>query len=422
MIQDIDETLRRLLAAELIRTPGCPVRDREQITFDPPAEAEALRDGEARVNLYLHDLRENVELRDESYHLLRKPEEGLAGKRRGPVRLDVSYLVTVYAGDDPGSEHRLLADVLGVFLRCLATPVEHLAGALEGKGSNALLLEVAQPDHLANLDPPALWQSLGGKLRPALSLVVTAPFDPFDTKWTRVVREALLGSGPAPTAGMAGAPVPRSAARVSAAGIVLDGDSEAPIEGAAVRVAGRPEETETDERGFFCLMNLPPGAHTLNLWKRGFGRVEHAVEAPSPGRADQVQPTVIALRRLNDADAAAETAARAEEALNSPGLVEADREYHVSLSGRLRFTDGRSAGFIPLRVGRQKTRSDGDGVFYFSDLPAGGDRTLFAEVPGRGEVEVVSRGGAATIPPPAARGAAARASDRATKEDEEKQT
>jgi hypothetical protein len=195
---------------------------------------------------------------------------------------------------------------------------------------------------------------------------------------------------------MPGAPVPRSAARVSAAGIVLDGDTEQPIVGAAVTIAGRPEETETDERGFFCLINLPPGVHTLLFRKRGFGRAEQRVEAPPPGRVDQVQPTVVALRRLGDSEAAAEASALAEEALNVPALTEGDREYHVSLSGRLRFSDGQTASFIPLRAGRQKTRSDGDGVFYFSDLPRG-DRAVFAEVPGRGEVEVVFRNGAAII-------------------------
>lgn len=415
MIQDIDETLRRLLVAELGRVPGCPVRDPEQITFEPPAAAEAVRDGEAHVNLYLHDLRENVEMRDESFRVLRKPEEGMAGRRRGPVRLNVSYLVTVYASEDTAAEHRLLAEVLGVFLRCLVAPVEHLAGILEGQGPHTLLLEVAQPDHLANMDPPGLWQAMGGKLRPALSLVATAPFDPFDTKWIRVVREAILGMGPTPTAAMAGAPVPNSAARVSAAGIVLDQENEQPVVDAEVSVQGRGEQACTDERGFFCLTNLPSGGQTLSVRGRGYQRAEQHIEAPAPGRTDQLRPTVIALRRLSDAEAAAEEAASATEALNAPGLAENDRQYRVSLSGRLRFADGRTAGYIPLRVGRQRSRSDADGIFTFAEVPAQ-DQDLFAEVPGRGEVKVVLRGGAATITPPGAHEAA----DRIKKEEEKR--
>ncbi|MCW3060686.1 MAG: hypothetical protein JWQ02_2507, partial [Capsulimonas sp.] len=41
MIQDVDETLSRLLAGELVKIPGCPVRSAEQITFDSPQVAEA---------------------------------------------------------------------------------------------------------------------------------------------------------------------------------------------------------------------------------------------------------------------------------------------------------------------------------------------------------------------------------------------
>lgn len=402
MIQDIDETLSRLLVAELGRLPGCPVRDPEQITFAPPSEIEPVRDGEARVNLYLHDVRENVDMRDESFRTLRKPEEGLAGRRRGPVRLDLSYVVTIYAGDDPTTEHRLLSEVLGVFLRCLAAPVEHLAGSLEGKGPHALMLEVAQPEHLTNLDPPALWQALGGKLRPALSLVVNAPFDPFDTKWVRVVREAILGMGPAPGAPMSGAPVPASAARVSAAGLVLDQETEMPLLDAEVSVEEGAQQVWTDQRGFFCLTNLPPGSHTLRVRVAGYRRHEQRIEAPAPGRTDQLQPAVIALRRMTDEEAKEEEKKAAEEALNAPGLAPDGEHYRVSLSGRLRFPDGQTASFVPLRAGRQKTRTDADGIFALRDVP-GDDRTLYAQVPGRGEVEVLLRGATATIAAPGAR-------------------
>jgi len=400
MIQDIDETLSRLLVSELSRIPGCPIRDPGQITLDSPATAESIRDGEGRVNLYLHDLVENVSMRDESYRLIGKPEEGMLGRRRGPVRMDLSYLVTVYAGDEPAAEHRLLAEVLGVFLRCLAAPVKYLAGSLEGEGSHTLLMEIAQPDHRERTDPVSIWQAVGGKLRPALSLIVTAPFDPFDTKWMRVVREAVLGTGPVPMSGAPGAPVPASAARVSIAGIVLDQEGETPIIDAVVTVLGRPEEAITDDRGFFFLANLPPGAQTVYVDKRGYARLEHVAEVPPPGRTDRLQPAVIALRRLTDQEAADAEKEQAEAAINASGYAEGDHEYRISISGRLRFPDGRTASYIPLRAGRFKTRSDADGIFSFSDVPAG-ERTVYAEIPGRGEVEVVSRNGAATIPDPA---------------------
>jgi hypothetical protein len=274
MIHDVDETLRRLLATELARMPRCPIHHPDQITFDAPSVAEAVQDGEAHVNLYLHDVRENVEMRDESFRVTSNFSEGRAYRQRAAVRLDLGYLITVYAGDDPATEHRLLADVLGVLLRHMAAPEEYLAGLLEGQGRQSLLLAVAQPDHVANADPPALWQALGGRLRPALSLVATAPFNPFETVYTKMVREAVVGLAPG-----AETEAPRSpremGRRISAAGIVLEQETGQPLAGAEVRVVGRDEQTTTDAQGLFYLVNLPAGEHT-----RGAGGAFRRCAAP----------------------------------------------------------------------------------------------------------------------------------------------
>ena len=63
MIIDVDDTLRNLLGVELAKLPGCPVYAAEQITFDPPNEAAAAQDGEARVKIYLHHIRESGPMR-----------------------------------------------------------------------------------------------------------------------------------------------------------------------------------------------------------------------------------------------------------------------------------------------------------------------------------------------------------------------
>src|SRR5579875_3270767 len=100
MIADIDKTLWRMLTEELAKIPECPIQKPEQVTFDSPDVAESQDDGKVRVNLYLHDVRENSALRDGSFHLMRKPGEDTVGVKRGPVRLNVSYLITCYAGRD----------------------------------------------------------------------------------------------------------------------------------------------------------------------------------------------------------------------------------------------------------------------------------------------------------------------------------
>ena len=133
--------------------------------METPAGAEAGQDGEARINLCLLDVRENMEMREEGFQFSRKAEEGTAGTRWLPVRLDLSYLVTAHAGNDSAAEHRLLADVLGVLLRYLAVPSSRLTGSLEGLGAGAVLLKAARGNP-ASQDTASLWNSFSGKMRP----------------------------------------------------------------------------------------------------------------------------------------------------------------------------------------------------------------------------------------------------------------
>ncbi len=388
MIHDVDETLRKLLVEELARIPGDPVRHPDQIGFDPPSVAEAIQDRAARVNLYLHDVRENRDLRDEGFvSVPGPPDRSAVGRRQTGVRLDLSYLITAYAGDDAAVEHRLLSDILIVLLRTLSAPTKYLSGELEGLGSNAVLLTVAQPDHIANSDPASLWQALGGTLRPAVSLVVTTPFDPFATVWARAVKEAILGVGQGLPPDGPRRPLGMTGVWVSAAGVALNQETERPLEGVRVTVSGRRESVHTDSHGFFHLLNLPAGPYTLQFEKKGYQAQSLAVYAPQLGRPDQLEPTVAALRALSPEERAAQAAGQAAARATS-AVIERDRTYRVSLTGTLTFADGRPAANIPVRVGRHTTTTDLSGVYYFLDLPPG-DHTVYADVPGQGPLKAV---------------------------------
>ena len=308
MIHDVDETLTRLLATELAATPGCPVRDRGQITLDPPTVAEANQDGEACVNLYLFDVRENVQERDEGMvRRLGKTVDAPVGVSRPPVRMDLSYLVSAHAGEDPRTEHRLLSDVLTVLLRRKTVATDHLAGSLEGL-ANAVSVSIAQPEHVTAADPKGLWQALGGTMRPTLALVVTAPLDPFETVWTKRVREAVVaprpGSGPGERLGGMEA----LGSRLSVAGIALDQKSALPLADVAVTVTGETATATTGADGVFVLADLSPGPYTLHFHRRAYRPHDQAVSVSPPGRTPPA-PLVIALHPLTDAERAAESAA-----------------------------------------------------------------------------------------------------------------
>lgn len=378
MIQDVDETLSALLSAELSTIPGCGITGKSQITFDSPSVAEGLLPDSPRLNLYLYDVRENHSARESGLRLTRKPGEDAVGVRRAPINLDLSYLVTAYSGSDAALEHRLLSDALAVLLRSQDIPREFLRGVLEEQGAT---LAVAQPDHLASADPPALWQALGGRMRPALSLVITAQFNPYETRWTRVVREMVIGVGLGTPPHGPQRPLDLSSIRVGAAGVVLDQVSETPLVGALVSMEGRAGEAATDVRGFFSLLNLPPGPQTLRISRAGYRSQEAKIVAPAPGHPEQLEPCIIALQPVGDEERALETATQWAAAGGRTGIADEGRLFHASLSGVLRRADGRPAAHVSVEAGGKRTTTDADGIYCFLDLPPG-PHTVVSGLPG----------------------------------------
>lgn len=414
MLHDVDTTLRNLLVGELKEIPGCPIVTPEQIQFMPPSvtgtlaqgagsarseqgtEREEKREGkgeereEVALNLYLHNVRENLALRDETFQ-----RQGKAGARgvsiqRAPARFDLSYLVTV-TGLTGMAEHRLLADVLTVLMRSELVDSKYLTGSLAQLGKNALMLAVAQPDHPAHSDPSGLWRAMAAPLRPSLGLVATAMFNPYVTRWTPLVLEAVAGLGQGATPDTLQRPLDNAIVRVSIAGVVLDQQEEKPVEGVRLELEGGEKTAYTNREGFFYLLDLPPGPHTLAVSHRRYvPRTAEAI-APPIGQPNLLTPLTIALTRREDAALALATAEAEETQRNLAPIMELGRTTQVTLAGCLRLANGKPAAYIPVRCGEHQTTTNADGVYCFFDLPSdlpSTDVTLYAEMPGHGAVEV----------------------------------
>jgi hypothetical protein len=394
MLHDIDRTLRKLLLAELLRVPGCPVRNADQITFELPTVTDATRDGEAYVSLYLYDVRENMDRREQGFKQVAAsdPRSPLAGMRLPPVYLDLFYLLTSYAGNDPLTEHRLMGELLRILLRYSAVPREYFTGVLEGASGGAVLMSIARPDHQHYTDPKTLWQSLGGTLRPALSLVVTALFDPFETTWTKRVREMVRvsGNGTEP-----GAPQSIVSTQTSVIGVAVDRETEEPLSGVAVASVStvHPEgealapATRTDARGYFYLTGLMPGTRRLRLWKPGYRIAEEDAIVPARGRSDLIEPMVVAMHPLDADELARERATLAAQIRRAAEGGDPGSPVRTVLSGRLHYPDGRPAAYVPLKLGHRQSASDNRGFYSFLDL-APGDYVMHADMPGIGEIAI----------------------------------
>ena len=156
MIDDLDRTLKKLLEQEI----------EDNIYFDAPDDQFA--PSTPAVDLFLYDVRENRDLRNNEWQMNRR-SDGTAAKKHPPVRVDCSYLVTSWASDVYG-EHLLLSKVMRVLLRYPILPSEILQGSLVGQ-EPPLPTAVLQPGRLQSMGE--FWQALGGKPKAALHYTVT---------------------------------------------------------------------------------------------------------------------------------------------------------------------------------------------------------------------------------------------------------
>jgi hypothetical protein len=174
MINALDETLATLLRQEL--SPG--LAGQVQISFATPDDQFPPQSVSLpAIDLFLYDIRENLELRSNE-SIVERRSDGKATRYRAPVRVDFSYLVTAWPSDsvpDPAEdEHRILGDVMQALLRHRTIPEEMLQGELASQ-TPPLPVSSLQPGRLQSLGE--FWQALGGKPKAALNYSVTLSVD-----------------------------------------------------------------------------------------------------------------------------------------------------------------------------------------------------------------------------------------------------
>jgi hypothetical protein len=288
MISDLSETLRAML------TLGGPGQDPKlatlykelanaQIVFDRPSEQ--FNPTQTTLDLFLYDVRENMELRSNEPVIERS--NGQAIIHRPPLRVACSYLVTAWpvGGSELAlQEHRLLSQALMVLSRYATISPLFLKGQLTGQ-EPPLPMMTAKADGLK--EPAEFWTALGNKLRPSLSLVVTISMQPFEAETTGLVTlppEILIGERTTTAS--------PDELKISAAttpgpfrivGLVTDA-SGAAVAGAVVSIATLGLSTKTDEKGRYSLGMIPAkpaGSYTLRAQSPS-GTRTRIIKLPAP--------------------------------------------------------------------------------------------------------------------------------------------
>ena len=164
MIQAVDESLRALVKREALNG------SKADVTFEAPTKDWAARRNTPTVDLYLYDIREDVERRQVAFEEVRDAAGAVTERRRPPRRFKLSYLVTAWT-QRPEDEHRLLSSLLNCFVDHQVMPSE-----LTTWSRYPIYMNIALP-------PPQdrsisdVWSALGGELKPSLDLVVNAPVE-----------------------------------------------------------------------------------------------------------------------------------------------------------------------------------------------------------------------------------------------------
>jgi hypothetical protein len=181
VIQDLDDSVKELLVQKV------PIDIASvDIKFEMPTSAWATGVTKPTLNLFLYDVRENHELRDNQRYLTRSG--GVASERRAPVRIDFTYLITAWTAD-VADEHQLLGRLLTTLLRYPLLPDEVLKGAMLTQ-PRPLQAWIAQPERTPNAWD--FWGALDGRLKAGISYVVTASLEPYPVEQVGVVTETLV--------------------------------------------------------------------------------------------------------------------------------------------------------------------------------------------------------------------------------------
>ena len=274
MFDEIDEVLRKLLIREI------PISNSDvDIAFDQPKREWSARLSRPTINLFLHDVRENVKLRQQGQgpEFERALQAGTVTQKHKAHRVDLHYALTIWA-KAPEDEHRLLAATMLVLFRHPAL-TEDLPESLQDQPV-PIALKVAQYDELDK--PSDLWNVMDNQQRPIVNLVVTLALHPYKPMVGPIVRarELVIGQAEQP---------PAIRRLVTEAGVrstwTVGGQvhsQNGPLNSLRVVLLPSGQEAVLQGEDRFVLGGLDAGDYMVEISAAGRAPVQYNVKVPAP--------------------------------------------------------------------------------------------------------------------------------------------
>jgi hypothetical protein len=167
VIHEVDEGLRRLLVEGGVGESGV------ELVFDAPTREWLAKRNAPTVSVFLYDIREDVTRRRTGPVEEYDDDGAVTGWRDPPRWFQLTYLVTAWTSR-PLDEHRLLSEVLRCLIRTDVLAAHVLTGSLAELGL-VVGLDVVGSAGDGGPSTSDVWSALGGELRPAVEVRVTAP-------------------------------------------------------------------------------------------------------------------------------------------------------------------------------------------------------------------------------------------------------
>jgi hypothetical protein len=235
------------------------------------------------VDLFLYDVRENVDLRSNEPVI---ELNGLFKIHRPPLRMACSYLVTAWpvgGAELPLQEHRLLSQVLQVLSRyptIPGPPRTFLKGSLVGQ-EPPLPMVTAWVDPQKNLSE--FWTAVGNKLRPSLTVTVTIGMPVFKPEEAEeapmvITEHVRLGERTSPEEEKI---KPETLDEFYRIGGQVTDSSNAPVAEAAVTLIELNRTTKTGADGRYSLGKIASGTYTLRV-QSATAVLEVDITVPAP--------------------------------------------------------------------------------------------------------------------------------------------
>ena len=175
MLKDLDETVKELLTQKYLALEN--KTSQIEIVFNRPDKEWEAKVTKLTINLFLYDIRENLQLRGNERYLTRNGSTGV--ETYAATRMDFTYLISVWSKASSTveieEEHEVLGKVLTTLLSYPILPPEVLQGEI-AQQSQPPRAWIAQPE-----DTPKTWEFWGSnewRLKAGISYRVTLHIEP----------------------------------------------------------------------------------------------------------------------------------------------------------------------------------------------------------------------------------------------------